>query len=430
LRPYFVKMKRIIFLLAVLAIWGNITAQSFDKYFENKTLRINYLHIGNSSTEMIEVSSFSAGGIWSGTRSFLIDPHRYGDMLLEVYDAATNALLYSRSYSTLFCEYRATERALTETGSFEECINIPMPKSPIKFTFKVFDRRNVSKLLYVGKYDPAKTVTNHFVNEYEVLELHKGGKSENCIDILFLPDGYAKEDAEKLESDMKRFASYVMNCSPYKENKTKVNIRAIKGFSEESGITDPNGGIKRNTLLNSSYNVIDVDRYLMCLNVWKMYDIADDAPFDVIIIIANSDKYGGGGIYNFYATVCNGAPQADYVIVHEMGHLIGGLADEYYNSEVSVMDYYPTDVEPVEPNVTTLVDFDSKWKSLLSSDVPVPTPASEDHKGVLGVYEGAGYVAKGVYRPWLNCTMKVIAYNQFCPVCTNVLIEAINYYTK
>lgn len=423
-------MKRAIVLLLIVCFCGVVSAQHFDKYFENKTLRIDYLHSGKNDSESIEVKAYHAGGVWSGTRSYLIEPKRYGDILFQVYDLASGTQIYARSYSTLFCEYRATERALTEVGHFEECINMPFPKNAVKYTFTMYDRRNVGKLLYTGTFNPDKETVKPFVKEYEVMNLHKGGKPEDCIDILFLPDGYAKEDAKKLEKDMKRFASYVMNCTPYKENKKYVNLRAIKGYSAESGITDPNGGVFKKTLLDCSYNVIDVDRYLMCLNVWKMYEIADDAPVDIIVLICNSDKYGGGGIYNFYGTVCNGAPQADYVIVHEMGHLIGGLADEYYTSEVSVMDYYPTDVEPVEPNVTTLVDFDSKWKSMLDSNTPVPTPATADHKGVLGVYEGGGYVAKGVYRPWLDCTMKIIAYNNFCPVCTKVLVDAIGYYAN
>lgn len=374
------------------------------------------------------MKEFHAGGIWSGTRQHLIDPNRYGDILFEAYDSTTNQLIFTRSYSCLFNEYRATERAKTETGYFEECINMPFPKNTIRISITSFDRRKVGTVLHTSYYNPESTPTTPFVKEYKAMNLHIGGKSEHCMDILLIPDGYSKADKAKMEADMKRFASYIINCSPYKEHKDQVNIRAIKGYSEESGITDPNAGIQRSTLLNCSYNVTDVDRYLMCLNVWRMNAIADDTPYDLIVIVCNSPKYGGGGIYNFYATVCNGAPQADFVVVHEMGHLIGGLGDEYYTSEVGVSDYYPTDVEPIEPNLTTLVDFDSKWKGMMDAATPVPTPANQEYKGKLGVYEGGGYVANGVYRPWQNCTMKEIIYNNFCPVCTKVLEDMFDYY--
>lgn len=422
-------MRKIVLLcLAFLcSLWAS--AQNFDQYFENKTLRINYLHIGKFDSEKFEMKDYQAGGIWSGTRQNLIAPNRYGDVSFEVFDSVSNKLIFSRSYSCLFNEYRASERGKTEEGAFEECILLPYPKNPIRFTITSFNRRNEGTILYTGYYNPKSTPTRSFSQEYKTMDLHIGGKPEECLDILFIPDGYAKSDKKQMAADMKRFAGYVMNCSPYKEHQKEVNIRAIVGYSEESGITDPNAGIRRSTLLNSTYNVTDVDRYLMCLNVWRMNDIADDAPYDAIVIICNSKKYGGGGIYNFYATVCNGAPQADFVIVHEMGHSIGGLADEYYTSEVGVSDYYPTDVEPIEPNVTTLVDFDSKWKDMLDPATPVPTPVTLQYDTTLGVFEGAGYVAEGVYRPWRHCTMKEIIYDNFCPVCTKIIEEAIHYYS-
>ena len=84
----------------------------------------------------------------------------------------------------------------------------------------------------------------------------------------------------------------------------------------------------------------------------------------------------------------------------------------------------------MEPNVTTLVNFDAKWKNMMDKNTPVPTPATKDYNGTLGVYEGAGYVAEGVYRPWQNCTMKEIIYDNFCPVCTKVLQAMFDYYSN
>ena len=423
-------MKKTFLLLSLTLVLTTLGAQSFDQYFENKTLRINYLHIGDANHESFALKEYHAGGIWSGTRAYLQEPHQYGSVLFEAFDSTTNVLIFSRSYDCLFNEYRTTDEAATQSKSFEECINMPFPKNTIRYTFTCFDRKQIGTTLYTSYFNPKTTSTTPFSKDYKYITLHQGGNPEQCLDILFIPDGYAKEDRGKLDVDVKAFASYILNCSPYKENTERINIYAIKGFSEESGVTDPNNKIYRKTLLNSSYNTLGTDRYLMCENVWKMYDVADDTPFDVIILICNSEKYGGGGIYNFYATVCNGAPEADFVIVHEMGHLIGGLADEYYTSETSVNDFYPTGVEPMEPNVTTLVDFEAKWKDLMDPKTPVPTPATKKYNDMIGVYEGAGYVAKGVYRPWQNCSMKEVIYNNFCPVCTRVLIDMFNYYSN
>ena len=405
-------------------------AQHFDTYFENKTLRLDYLHTGNAHSEKIDPVTFWQGGIWSGTREQLIEPARLGEMVLTVKDMETENIIFTRSYSTLFGEFVTTEKAETEEGIFEECVLMPYPKAPVKYEFTVYSRTNIPTSLFEGEFNPETTAQEPFKKEYKVMDLHIGGTAENCLDILFIPDGYTEEDKEKLQQDMQTFADYILNCAPFKENKNKLNIRAIEGYSEESGITDPNAGVYKNTLLNSSYNTIDVDRYLMCLNVWRMNEIADDAPYDAILIIANSDKYGGGGIYNFYATVNSDGKFSDYVTVHELGHSVVGLGDEYFDSEVSVRDYYPEGIEPVEVNLTTLVDFDKKWKHLLTSDVPVPTPDTDEFDNILGVFEGGGYVAHGVFRPWRGCTMKEKVYDGFCPVCKEGFMKMFEYYSK
>lgn len=427
-------MKKIFYTLLTLIFCMSMAfAQHFDQYFVNKTLRVNYLHIGNFNTESLKIDHFTAGGTWNGTRQYLIEPNTYGDIMVEMFDSVSNKLIYSRSYSCLFTEYRTTERGETEIASMEESVNVPLPKQTVKLKFTAFDRKRVGNVLSESYFNPNSTPTEPLTKQYKTMNLHIGNTPDKAIDILFIPDGYAKSDAKLLKHDMKRFASYVMKCSPYKEMKNKVNVRAIKGFSEESGITQPQNNIYKKTLVNTAYNALDLDRYLMCLGVWNLYDVADDAPFDAIVIICNSEKYGGGGIYNFYCTVYNHGQYPDYVIVHEMGHLIGGLGDEYFTSEVSVQDFYPEGVEPVEPNLTTLVDFDSKWKKMLPEGTAIPTPVTG--KGTpeydqLGVYEGGGYVAKGVYRPAQHCTMHQIRYNDFCPVCKKTLEEVIDYYAR
>lgn len=423
-------MRKYLFLMMLLCVASYISAQDFERFFENKTLRIDYKHIGNSQLEKIEVEDYHVGAQWEGTTSHLIEPKRLGGLVFEAFDALSGQLIYSRSHDCLFSEYRTTEKGEKEIGTFEECVRMPLPKMMVKYKFTSYDRHNIPTELYQGVFDPQSTAHKNITKQNKVKNLHIGGPVNNALDILIIPDGYAKSDKKKMLSDFKRFTSYIMNCSPYKYMDKHVNIRAIEAFSEESGITNPNQNVYKKTLLNCSYNVIEVDRYLMCLEVWKMHEIADDAPYDFIILLCNSPKYGGGGIYNFYCTVNNEDVNSNYVIVHEMGHLIGGLADEYYTSEVSVRDFYPEGIEPVEPNLTTLVDFDAKWKNMLDSGTPVPTPATKEYKDKLGVYEGGGYVAEGVYRPVQECTMHQIKYDHFCPVCLKALEEAILFYSK
>jgi hypothetical protein len=235
---------------------------------------------------------------------------------------------------------------------------------------------------------------------------------------------------ELFKKDCEKFAGYLFNASPYKENKDKFNIWGIAAPSKESGTDIPAENIWKNTLLNSTFYTFDLERYLMTPDNKSLRDVASNAPYDQIYILVNSDKYGGGSIYNLYSVCINKNKYEEYVFVHEFGHGFSFLADEYYTSDVAYNDYYLLDVEPLEANLTTLVDFDSKWKKFVSDETPIPTPDSEEYSNVVGAFEGGGYVAKGVYRPRLDCSMKSASVNNFCPVCKDAIQQMINFYSE
>jgi hypothetical protein len=105
------------------------------------------------------------------------------------------------------------------------------------------------------------------------------------------------------------------------------------------------------------------------------------------------------------------------VIVHEFGHSFAGLADEYaYENEDIPM--YPHDVEPWEKNITTRVNFASKWQDMIGRDSSI------------GLFEGAGYSTRGIYRPCADCRMRTNEEPEFCPVCQQAIINLIDFYTK
>jgi hypothetical protein len=161
----------------------------------------------------------------------------------------------------------------------------------------------------------------------------------------------------------------------------------------------------------------------------KVRDVASNVPYDQIIILVNHPRYGGGGIYNFYAISTVDNINSGFVFTHEFGHSFAGLGDEYSGAGSAVEDFYSTDKEPWEPNITTLVNFDKKWKGMLLPETPVPTPDTDNWKGKVGVFEGAGYMEKGVYRPYIDCSMNVIKFNNFCPVCKRSIERMIEYYS-
>lgn len=420
-------MKKLSIISLFLITLGFAQAQNFDQYFMSKTLRIDYLHKGNLKMDTILFSQAHSYEIWAGTTTQLVDPFLFGANRVELYDSASNILIYSRGYSNLFEEWRTTAEGKIKTASFEETLLVPMPKKATKVVVKRRERNGTYSNITHFYLNPNKVVASTVKKERQIV-LHKGGNSNQCMDITFIADGYSINDSSKLIKDFNRYAGYILKCKPFNILKRSINIVGVCSYSKDSGISDPISSTVKNTAVGCTFNSIGSDRYLMTTQMWNLHNYVESAPTDAIVIICNTDKYGGGGIYNYYATVAAGSESGDFVLVHEMGHSIAGLGDEYYSSEVSVEDFYPLTVEPWEPNITTNVDFNKKWKNMISKDTPIPTPCTKEYENTVGLFEGAGYMSKGIYRPWQNCTMKEIKYDAFCPVCISAISKMIGYY--
>ncbi len=424
-------MKKILLVIFIL-ITVQLNAQvDFDKYFTSKTMRFDYTRAGYKDGNYIFFEQLKEEPYWSGSKNSLLDKFDYGHYKYLVFDAASNVLIYSRGYNTLFDEWQSTDEAKKISRSFYETIVFPFPLNKVRV--ELYERN--AKGDFVKQFEFFVDPLDKFIRkekplDYPVLKVVDNGDPSNKVDIVFLPDGYAKDEMDLFKKDVETYASYIFECSPFKENKNKINIWAVLAPSMESGVDNPGTGIWKNNLLGMSYYTQDVERYLMSLDIKTIRDVSALTPYDNICIISNSSLYGGGAIYNYYTSFPNKNSNGAYLVVHEFGHHFCALGDEYYTSEVGVEEYYKLDVEPYEANLTTLVNFDSKWKNMMDKDTPIPTPSTIDNKNILGVYEGGGYVPKGVYRPKQDCTMKSISFNNFCPVCTKAIIQMVDYYSK
>ena len=419
-------------LLMSLIVTSSVFAQiNFDKYFYNKTLRLDYYHTGNKDTDSYSFDEMKEEPYWGGSKVNLIDKFNYGKYLFKVIDTTSHNIIYSRTYSTLFSEWQTTDEAKQTVKSFSETVVFPYPKKTVRVEFYDRDKKNepVKKFEYIINPD------NYFIKterskKYSNFEVMHSGNPATKVDIVLIPEGYTEVEIDKFKKDCDRFVNYFFGCSPYKENKDKFNIWGIIAPSEESGTDIPAKNIWKNTVVGTNFYTFDLDRYLMTADNKDLRDIASYAPYDQIYILVNTNKYGGGSIYNLYSVCAIDSRFANYVVVHEFGHGFASLADEYYTSDVAYENFYPTDVEPLDPNITTLVDFASKWKDMVEEGTPIPTPDTPEYKDKVGVFEGGGYVAKGVYRPYEDCTMKSISYDNFCPVCKRAIQQMIDFYTK
>lgn len=467
---------------------------TFEDYFIDKAIRIDYFHIGNAREETITMDHIYQEEIWPGNTNNLIDPFNNGRYAVKVYDAASNQLLYSRGFDCMFGEYKTTTPAINGVKrTFNRSVHIPFPKRPVIFVIEAREKKNRLHRLFTLQIDPSdyhiikETASGHgFI--YEALT---NGDPHDKADLVFVAEGYTSDAKDKFKADVDRFTGYLFETEPYKSAKNRFNIYGVFRPSPENALDEPRQGIFKNTVLNASFNAFDLDRYVLTEEGMRLRKIASQVPYDTIVIMVNSKRYGGGGIYNDYciATVDNAVSKR--LFLHEFGHSFAGLADEYYASAVSYNDFYPKGIEPLESNITALLNPDQvKWKDLLSPDIAIPTDWGKEkreslhaelrtnwqamrkeievarQKGLseeqikkieerfkktydditaqleevknqyssledkVGVFEGAGYAAKGLYRPMIYCMMGSSPKVEYCLVCQEAIARMIAYYSS
>ena len=408
-------------------------AQDFNKYFTDNTLRINFILGGNQNKEDILIENLQAMPKWYGRKNNLSEFPVEGNAQYELKDHKTGTTIYRNSLSTLFQEWQTYPEAKQTNRSFENVILTPMPKDTVDLSIYIRNnRREVIKSMTetIVPNDILIRKSGKDITPYTVIQTAKD--TTKCIHIAFLAEGYTEKEMDKFLSDAQIATEAIFSHEPFKTYRERFNIVAVKSPSKESGTSVPRMNIWKNTALGTNFDTFYSERYLTTLNLNKVHDWLAGTPYEHIIILVNTDVYGGGGILNFYNLVSTGHKYYKPVTVHEFGHSFAGLADEYaYENEP--LEMYPKDIEPWEANITTLVDFKGKWEKLIKKGTTVPTPISkkeETIKNKVGLFQGAGYNTKDIYRGVQDCRMKTNSYPEFCIVCRNAIEKLIKFYTE
>jgi len=417
------------FLLGATAV----DAQSFDDWFEDQTLRVDYIFAGDSLNQAVYVDKLVRVPGWAGRRVNLDSLYLLGNGDLTLRDEATGRVIYRNSFSTLFQEWQGTPEAGRVRKSFENPFLLPFPKKPALLTVELRDFRQEVTAALTHRIDPDDILIHRAGQRVPPHRyLVEGGDPRRCIDVAIVAEGYTESEMELFYRDAAVAAEALFDHEPFRTYRERFNVVAVGLPSAQSGVSIPKRGEWRETALGSHFDTFYSDRYLTTLHLKKLHDALAGIPYEHIIILANTDNYGGGGIFNSYTLTTTHNPQFRPVVVHEFGHSFGGLADEYFYDDQYVAQYR-AGVEPWEKNITTLTDFASKWSHLIEAGTPVPTPADGNPEEIytkVGVYEGAGYQSKGVYRGCQECRMKINAAPAFCPVCREALEGIIRFYTE
>ena len=410
-------------------------ALRFESYFLDRALRLEMLQVGDSREFVTTLQSLADESCWPECPDHLITPFPYGKFMVRVHDAASGQLIFTRGFDTLFAEYATTMPALSGIKkAFQTTIRIPMPKAAIRLSIEHRQRDNSYRSILSEHLDPTDTRIRRespFKLD-EVIDIQNSGAAHECVDIVFLSEGYTASQKSEFKEDTIRMSEYLFNVEPYKKNRNRFNVKGVFRPSEESGTDDPNKAVFRNTTLNSSFNTLDIDRYLLLTDNHRMHQMAARVPYDTIVVLVNTTTYGGGSICLDYCVCSSDSMLSEMVFVHELGHGLAYLADEYVGN-VSYNDIYPENIEPVEPNITRQLDPTLiKWKSRLSQGVKLPTHAnsSDEKNDIVGAFEGAGYLSQGMYRSQQSCLMgSTNPKEAFCAACEDAISQTIDFYS-
>jgi hypothetical protein len=453
---------------------------AYERRFTGDTMRVDVFHTGGPRAgETFALDRVVNDGPWPGSRTQLIDDMNLGPYRFEVRDAASGNIVYSRGYASIYGEWETTAEAKSVHRTFHESLRFPWPRQPVDVAVRKRQADGAfGQPLWTARIDP----DSRFVNRADlpasapVRALIDNGPPSAKVDLLLVAEGYTADELPKFREDAERLVGALFREEPFRSRRHDFNVRLLELTSAESGVNRPNAGVFRRTPISTEYNIFDSERYMLTLDNRALRDAASAAPYEFIEILVNDRTYGGGGIYNDHATTSAGSAFAEYVFIHEFAHHFAALGDEYYTSDVAYETGAPRTVEPWEPNVTALLDpANLKWRDLVTPGTPLPTPwekdafekhsrgiqaarreirarnapeeemealfrkqqafetkflASMTHSGKVGAFEGAGYEAKGLYRPQADCIMFTRNPVGFCAVCRRALERIIDFYAK
>lgn len=456
-------------LLALCACTSALAAQP-------ATLRVDYYHSGNALEEHYAMDRVVIEPLpWPGNLAQTIDNTNRGNNLVEVVDAKTGKLLYSRGFNTVFAEWRSTEEAGHINRGFQESVRFPKPEQPVKVRILKRDERNLFSVVWSATIDPnaMDVIRQQAPAPVKPIGIRVNGRSEDKVDLLIVGDGYTKGEMKKFEAAARRLADHLFQTSPFKERAKDFNVWAIALPTSESGVSRPSTGTYHQSPIGTRYDIFGSERYVLATDNRALRELAQYAPYEFIEILVNNETYGGGGIFGQFSTAAADNDWANYLFVHEFGHHFAGLADEYYTSPVA----YATGGErrePWEPNATALHDPEHlKWAKFVKPGTPLPTPwpkeayetasrayqkeraalraanrpesemsalfhkdleqssalfSPDPNRHVVGAFEGANYEATGYYRPEMQCIMFDRS-DQFCSVCAAAISTIIDLYS-
>ncbi len=442
-----------------------------------KTMRVDFYHTGNSDTEIFSLDRVVLEPLqFPGNLQQPIDKTLRGKYSFEIVDPDSGSIAWSRSFSSIYGEWETTGEARQMNRTFHESLRFPVQEQEFEIILRKRGAQNRFAEIWRLRIDPNDYLVHQESPAYaeHVVAIENNGDPATKVDLLLLGDGYTADEQVAFLEKARELTEALFATSPFMERRSDFNVWALAPPSVQSGVSRPSTNTYRDSPVGATYDAFRSGRYILTNKNKAWRRIASSVSYDFVELLTNSDTYGGGGIYGLFSTAAANSEWAPYLFIHEFGHHFAGLADEYYTSSVAYEA--PTEiVDPYEPNVTALLDPENlKWKYLVESDTPLPTPwpkveyethslayqarranmrkenvaesemnklfrdnqefvegmfSKAQHRNSIGAFEGAMYQAQGYYRSELNCIMFTRT-TDFCRVCAAAIEQVIDEYTR
>lgn len=463
----------------LLAVAAALTATAAAAASEPPgTWRLDLHHTGGLGQEIFSLDRVVVEPLpWAGHPAGRIDDSGAGKYRFRVLDGS-GSVLYSRGFASIYGEWETTAEAGERHRTFHESLRFPAPAGPVQVAVDERGADQGVREVWRTTVDPEDMfVDTAAPRRQEVVEIEVHGAPRDKVDLLFVGDGYTEAECAGeggFGDDARRLAAVLFAHQPFTARRDDFNLWGVCPPSPRSGVSRPSTGVHVASPVGATYDAFGSERYVLTFDNRALREVAAWAPYEFLVILVNSDVYGGGGIFNLYATVAADNDWADYLFIHEFAHHFAGLADEYYTSPVA---YEPPAevVEPWEANATALPAGPEglKWGDLVAGGVPVPTPwprqrfeeharqiqqerqkiraedrpesemsalfrrqqafesellGGAEHSGAVGAFQGANYDAEVFYRPQVDCVMFSRNEVPFCAVCRRALEAVIDRY--
>ena len=462
---------RAIVLLCAIFLASLASAQT-----QPRTWRLDFYQTGGPG---IEAYSFDRVVVepltWPDNPAANVETRLTGNYRFEIVDA-NKRIIFARGYDPAFFEWLTTAESKQIRRTFQDSLRFPALTTKSEVVLKKRTEEGTYNEVWRHTIDPADPFIDRSTPaRQQLIEIQRSGDPRGKVDLLLLGDGYTAEQCATFRMQARRLATALFAVDPFKSRRSDFNVWGLCPSSAQSGVASPSRGIYRRSPVGAAYDAFATERYILTFENRAWRDIAAWAPYEYLIILTNGDTYGGGGLYNVYSTAAAGNDFAEYLFIHEFGHHFAGLADEYYTSPVA---YEPPAriFEPWPANATATTDPGKlKWRDQLTPGVPTPTPwpkqqfeamqkeyqatraklrtdkrpesemtqlfrreaelelklfATAEHRGKVGLFQGANYDAQAFYRPEIDCIMFSRNPVPFCKVCQRALSQQIDRHTR